>query len=71
MNQFLCARKCTLCYAHMHKVFGVQLYKYKTRALLLRILSIVKSDWLQHVRSESGVYEYPFIDNNAWQICFI
>ena len=39
------------------KVFGVQLYKNKARALLLRILSIMYSDLLQYARSVLGVYE--------------
>ena len=41
-----------------HNVFGVQLHKNNARALLLRILSILNSDWLQHARSVRGVYEY-------------
>ena len=40
-----------------HKVFGVQLYKNNARALLLRILCILNSDWLRHARSVLGVYE--------------
>ena len=39
-------------------MFGVQLYKNNTRALLSRILSILNLDWLQHARSVRGVYEY-------------
>ena len=31
------------------KVFAVQLYKNNARAPLARILSILNSDWLQHV----------------------
>ena len=40
------------------KVFQVQLFKNNVRALLLRILSILNSDWLQLARSVSGVYEW-------------
>ena len=39
-------------------MFGVQLYKNNARVLLSRILSILYLDWLQHVRSVRGVYEY-------------
>ena len=39
------------------KVFGVQLYKNNAHALLLRILCILNSDWLQYARSIRGVYE--------------
>ena len=42
----------------LRKMFGVQLYKNNARALLLRILSILNLDWLQHARSVRGVYEY-------------
>ena len=42
----------------LREMFGVQLYKNNARALLLRILSILNLDWLQHVRSVRGVYEY-------------
>ena len=44
-------RSCT------RNVFWVQLYKNNARALLSSILSIVDPDWLQHARSEHGVYE--------------
>ena len=37
-------------------VFGVQLYE--NNALLLCTLSILDSDWLQHVRTIPGVYEF-------------
>ena len=40
------------------KVFRVQLYKNNARVLLLRILSILNSDWLQHVSCVRGVYEW-------------
>ena len=43
----------------MHKVFEVQLYKNNACTLLLRILCILNSDWLQHARSIRGVYELP------------
>ena len=43
--------------SRMGKVFGVQLYKNNACALLLRILSIVNPDWLQHVRSVRIVCE--------------
>ena len=39
-------------------MFGVQLYKNNARALLLRIMSILNLDWLQHESSVRGVYEY-------------
>ena len=41
----------------LREMFGVQLYKNNARALLSRILSILKLDWLQHARSVRGVYE--------------
>ena len=47
---------CTLASA-LREMFGVQLYKNNARALLLRILSILNLDWLQHARSVRGVYE--------------
>ena len=46
-----------------HKVFGVQLYKYNARALLSPILDILNSDWLQHVHSVRGVYEFTVMSN--------
>ena len=42
----------------LREMFGVQLYKNNARALLLRILSILNLDWLQHARIVRGVYEY-------------
>ena len=45
----------------LREMFGVQLYKNNARALLLRILSILNLDWLQHARSVRGVYEYNAI----------
>ena len=42
----------------LREMFGVQLCKNNARALLLRILSILNLDWLQHARSVRGVYEY-------------
>ena len=42
----------------LREMFGVQLYKNNARALLLRILSILNLDWLQHACSVRGVYEY-------------
>ena len=64
---------CTLRYAHERvgwmcptlcscprNVFRVQLHKNNARALLSRILSIVKSDWLQHMHSVLGAgLEFP------------
>ena len=47
----------TLTLSALRKMFGVQLYKNNARALLLRILSILNLDWLQHARSVRGVYE--------------
>ena len=41
----------------LRMVFGVQLYKNNARVLLLRILSILNSDWLQHARSVCKAYE--------------
>ena len=41
-------------------MYGVQLYKNNTRALLSRILSILNLDWLQHACSVRGVYEWIF-----------
>ena len=46
----------TLVYV-LREMFGVQLYKNNARELLLRILSILNLDWLQHARSVRGVYE--------------
>ena len=46
-------------FMHMYalcEVFGVQLYKNNASALLLHILSIVNSGWLQHTRSVHGVH---------------
>ena len=42
----------------LREMFGVLLYKNNARALLSRILSILNLDWLQHVRSVHGVYEF-------------
>ena len=44
------------------KVFQVLLYKDNARALLSRIVSILNSDWLQHVRSVRGVYEFALMN---------
>ena len=41
----------------LREVFGVQLYQNNARALVLCILSIVNSDWLQQARSVRRVYE--------------
>ena len=41
----------------LREMFGVQMYKNNARALLLRILSILNLDWLQHARSVHGVYK--------------
>ena len=43
--------------SRLRKVFQVQLQKNNARALLLHILSILNSDWLQLARSVRGVYE--------------
>ena len=51
----------------LREVFEVQLYKYNARALHLRILSILNSDWLQHVRSVRGVYKW-FLIITKWNI---
>ena len=48
----------------LREVFGVKLYKSNARVLLLRVLSIVNFDWLQHAHSVSsvrGVYECAII----------
>ena len=50
----------------LREMFGVQLYKNNARALLLRILSILNLDWLQHARSVRGVYELATI--NSWEV---
>ena len=50
----------------LREMFGVQLYKNNARAILSRILSILNLDWLQHVRSVHGVYEYAFI--TKWNV---
>ena len=65
-------------------MFGVQLYKNNARALLLRILSILNLNWLQHARCVRGVYELVLFVicislasfnheklNRAKNICFI
>ena len=46
----------------LREMFGVQLYKNNALALLSHISSILNLDWLQHVRSVRGVYEYQIID---------
>ena len=50
------------------EMFGVQLYKNNARAQLLRILSILNLDWLQHACSVGGVYEIIIICSfcNLW-----
>ena len=54
----------TTMYAHTPlNVFRVQLYKNNARALLSHILSIVNSDWLQHVRCVHGMYKTLFYPN--------
>ena len=45
-------------HSRARNVFGAQLYKNNTRALLSHIFSIVNSDWLQHASSVRGGYEY-------------
>ena len=50
----------------LREMFGVQLHKNNARALLWRILSILNLDWLQHVRSVRGVYEYADINLNYY-----
>ena len=40
----------------LREMFRVQLYKNNARAVLSRILSILNSDWLHHVRSVRVVY---------------
>ena len=49
----------------LREMFGVQLYKNNARALLLRILSILNLDWLQHARSVRGVYEWTIIHEHV------
>ena len=65
MNQCtLNACECTLRYAQARKVFEVQLYKNNVRTLLLRILSILNSDWLPcSVRAvyESAIFVYDWL----------
>ena len=47
-------------YSTLMHTLGVQSAIVKNAyALLLRILSIITSDWLQHVRKVRGVYKYP------------
>ena len=53
----------------LREMFGVQLYKNNTRALFLRILSILNLDWLQHARSVRGVYEIPVMYNSGKMQC--
>ena len=54
----------------LREMFRVQLYKNNARTLLLRILSILNLDWLQHARSVRGVYECHLktlhLAPNAW-----
>ena len=45
----------------LREMFG-GLYKNNACALLLRILSILNLDWLQHARSVRGVYELILLD---------
>ena len=47
-------------YAMLTRAYAVQLYKNNALALLSRIFSILKSDWLQHARIVCGVYEGNF-----------
>ena len=55
----------TMLMGALRKVRRVQLYKNNACVLLLHILSIVNSDWLQHAGSIQGVYEYDFISKYA------
>ena len=41
----------------LREMFGVQLYKNNARPLLLRILSSLNLDWLQHARRVRRGYE--------------
>ena len=53
-------------------VFRVQLYKNNARAVLLRIYSIINSDWLQHVCSVHGVYELMLPDlSHYFPLCTV
>ena len=45
----------------LREMFGVQMYKNNARALLLRILKILNSDWLQRARTVRGVYEIAYM----------
>ena len=47
----------TMLTSALREVFREQLYKNNACVLLLRILSIMNSDWLQHACSVRGVYE--------------
>ena len=47
----------------LREMFGVQLYKNNARALLLRILSILNLDWLQHAWSVRRVYELALLEH--------
>ena len=47
----------------LREMFGVQLHKNNARALLLRVLSILNLDWLQHARSVHGVNESSIMDH--------
>ena len=53
----------------LRKVRRVQLYKNNAYVLLLHILNIVNSDWLQHAGSIQGVHEYDFIHSACYGIC--
>ena len=61
VNQPHVTLTCTLA---LHAVFGVQLYKNYKHMLLLHILSIVNSDWLQYLRSVV-VYELGTRNENS------
>ena len=55
----------------LREMFGVQLYRNNARALLLRTLSVLNLDWLQHARSVRGVYELTNNCLSLMQIIFV
>ena len=58
-ESILHARESTL-----HNAHGVQLYQNNAHTLLLHILSILNSDWLQHAHSVGRVYECLILEKN-------
>ena len=66
-ESILRARECFLhLQSRVQKVLGVQLYNNNARALLLRIFSILNSNWLQHARSVREMYDVTHFFLGVW-----